>query len=653
MSSERTQNVSSATYSSPPSVRIRSSQNARSVPSSALTQQRQSQAATDDDSMPSLSARSVDSDYEDDATNTLEQTLLEPLLEHVGSLPAGGRVVVEVASSPPLVSPGAVQDVPLPPLPRPGARGGGESDAESLPSLQTVSDSSDDGWTDEEGEEDEESDEDEEEEEGGDEEDEPENDSAFNSLPHLGPASLPRGAVRLMHTLTRAVAEAGEGWVGMDFGGVDQNGDTYILGGPGSDSVRRMFSSQTEDSRNFGTDIMFSTMRQVLDALGSPAVPEHDPKRAQTILKALEIVPEDLVRRYEKLRAGQEGEESEGCAVCRESFLDPTAYETTVAVQFTELPYPGSDDSSSIETPSILAFPCPGMHLFHSHCISPWLGRKTTCPTCRFDVDPDSLTLTFLRDIRQRSNHPLADKQWSPPPRRSFKRWLEREERKLGGESVSDFESDVVEECANDFTDDESDDLPPLDADQFATGNSASIPAMFQSNLPGAEPPRDVASFYNIDPITRESMLAALLPIMDMTIDPTGSFTPPGGDEESEDEWEDDEDDDALPPLISSGHGPVASSTQFQGSAPHSGDGAVTELPPLINTTIYASSGPAQPGPPSWPPYENDDENDELPILVPVRPRATPSRPAVVTDEDDLPDLVDEPPSQVSMEDID
>lgn len=42
--------------------------------------------------------------------------------------------------------------------------------------------------------------------------------------------------------------------------------------------------------------------------------------------------------------------------------------------------------------PKIVTMPCA--HIFHSACLLPWFTRPghTTCPSCRFDLDPDSLT---------------------------------------------------------------------------------------------------------------------------------------------------------------------------------------------------------------------------------------------------------------------
>ncbi|GJE85950.1 RING-type domain-containing protein [Phanerochaete sordida] len=699
---------------------IRSTQTREAVPSSSAAPP---EAAADDNSMPALSAGLDDSDDEDDATAALQRDLSEPTptFESIPVVirPTGGRSRTTTTNGqslsgsvptspsdvqspiPPVhheapqpehstlsssssseVAPdgsqgdftgapsGAAPDVPLPSTVRDrrvrdDGEGGYESEG-SLPSLQTVSDSSDDGWTDEESNEDE-SDEEDEEDEGRGGEDGPDEDSAFNSLPRLGP-NLPPGAARLMQTLTRAVAEAREGWVGMDLeNGGDEDGDHFdpisILAGPGADPLSRIIAPP--GAANHRSGFILNTMRQVIDALGSPAIPETDPKRAELITKSLEVISEDLVRRYEKLRAGQEGEESEGCAVCRESFLDPTTEEAAVIVQFAELPYPAGDESSD-SAAKILAFPCPGMHLFHSHCISPWLERKTTCPTCRFDVDPDSLTLTFLREIRQRSNHPLANNKWSVPHQKSFRRWLEREERKLAGDELSDSDSEEVEEYINGSPVDDADDLPPLVADQFAATNATPDPALSSGSAPqpapanpqpSRGPPIDVADFYNIDPVVRENMLAALIPIMDMTMD----IDPDLEDEsESGSEWEDDEDededDDELPPLIPVGRNGPPTPARASAQAALEESDVDDDLPALVDAILAGSVGDTvlhASSTESW--YDHDDDDDELPELVPVHPRGAPAQPSATAaeDDDDLPDLVGETPRRPSMEDID
>lgn len=163
--------------------------------------------------------------------------------------------------------------------------------------------------------------------------------------------------------------------------------------------------------------------------------PDKDPQRAQTIIAALERVPKELIGRYEKLRAGHDEDDFEGCPICRESLLlDPPSMgedDASTLVFFAELPFHESDTL-------ILAFPCPGKHVFHDTCLSPWLARKTTCPSCRFDVDPDSLTLRIESTLPPNTTIPPGYQPppprprpaWQPPKTRPFNEWLEEEEKK-------------------------------------------------------------------------------------------------------------------------------------------------------------------------------------------------------------------------------
>lgn len=158
--------------------------------------------------------------------------------------------------------------------------------------------------------------------------------------------------------------------------------------------------------------------------------PDKDPQRAQTIIAALERVPQELIGRYEKLRAGHGEDDFEGCPICRESLLlDPPLTgedDAPSQVLFAELPF---HDSEAL----ILAFPCPGKHVFHDTCLSPWLARKTTCPSCRFDVDPDSLTLRIESTLPPNTTMPPGYQPppprprpaWQPPKTRPFNEWLE------------------------------------------------------------------------------------------------------------------------------------------------------------------------------------------------------------------------------------
>lgn len=215
---------------------------------------------------------------------------------------------------------------------------------------------------------------------------------------------------------------------------------------------------------------------------------DDDPERAKTIMAKLEIVPKELVKRYEKLRRGvKDGNEDwerdvDGCAICRDAFYEdeseaqelvvgevivdevvassPIASKppmSTTTGSSSHVPSHNQKDlapSPSLDRPSgtsstsshgaspsadtssnaawdvhypssksvgsqttsvddslrILVFPCPGMHLFHAECLAPWLARKTTCPTCRYDVDPKSLTLCLDRFAsRTSAGPPFAD----------------------------------------------------------------------------------------------------------------------------------------------------------------------------------------------------------------------------------------------------
>lgn len=120
-----------------------------------------------------------------------------------------------------------------------------------------------------------------------------------------------------------------------------------------------------------------------------------DMERAKELLDGLEKVGYDLVRRYEKIR----GDGHDICAICRELLTAPIQEEPPGDVdpdalwnlQASEaLPFKSLEVECNIH-----AFPCA--HLFHTDCLSPWLCIKTTCPTCRLDIDPHSLTLRVRR----------------------------------------------------------------------------------------------------------------------------------------------------------------------------------------------------------------------------------------------------------------
>lgn len=172
---------------------------------------------------------------------------------------------------------------------------------------------------------------------------------------------------------------------------------------------------------------------------------DNDIERAERLVAGLEIVSDELVRRYEKLRAG-EGDATEGCAICRDNYL--AHYESNHAdfyMKFSLSNYPDFPTYSEREQnitqfkllpfhPSpyqVLVFPCPGRHLFHVQCLEQWLARKTTCPSCRYDIDPHSLT---LRQTGTTSLYARGMGKWEPPAVSRLEEWLTNEEMyKEGG----------------------------------------------------------------------------------------------------------------------------------------------------------------------------------------------------------------------------
>ncbi|KAG5638743.1 hypothetical protein H0H81_010553 [Sphagnurus paluster] len=156
----------------------------------------------------------------------------------------------------------------------------------------------------------------------------------------------------------------------------------------------------------------FAAFRDFLSLFGMGGAEREveDPERAKRLVDALEEVPVGLVRRLEALGAVAErdGVKDEGglgevgCAICWDKLLDGEGgfgadqehkhdhpdgthadAETTTA-----------DVKDKAEHPKIVSLPCA--HVFHAACLIPWFSRprQTTCPTCRFNIDPENLSAT-------------------------------------------------------------------------------------------------------------------------------------------------------------------------------------------------------------------------------------------------------------------
>ena len=184
---------------------------------------------------------------------------------------------------------------------------------------------------------------------------------------------------------------------------------------------------------------------------GMDALEERDdPERAKRLVDGLEEVPPGLIKRMQRVGGpGSSQGEVPNCAVCLESLLEPEGggyegnaelakaeadqaerdkaasqqgRESPMEVDSSAAAAPSSSSSSGepsstagassstsapeatgeTKYPKIVVLPCS--HAFHATCLLPWFSKpgRTTCPSCRFDIDPDSLTYK-PRPIRMRT----------------------------------------------------------------------------------------------------------------------------------------------------------------------------------------------------------------------------------------------------------
>ncbi|PCH39821.1 hypothetical protein WOLCODRAFT_136508 [Wolfiporia cocos MD-104 SS10] len=144
--------------------------------------------------------------------------------------------------------------------------------------------------------------------------------------------------------------------------------------------------------------------------------PHDDPERAERLIRGLEPVTPSLLQRLEQI-SGDSGDAC--CSICfdkltaegggfemesseSQSDAGPTSEQPDDASRERTPSRDASESSIPKDLPRVVTLPCS--HVYHTACLFPWFTKpgRTTCPSCRFDIDPDSLTYVPPRQRRAR-----------------------------------------------------------------------------------------------------------------------------------------------------------------------------------------------------------------------------------------------------------
>ena len=129
-----------------------------------------------------------------------------------------------------------------------------------------------------------------------------------------------------------------------------------------------------------------------------------DKQRAEILINALPKLHKGVVRRMNSV-----GIETT-CGVCLDSLNCRS--QLPESNENDESDKVGEGSSSNVNKESeddikqqeeIVALPCS--HVFHSNCLRPWFALHTLCPSCRFDLDPNSDTLSKPDESESNNNN--------------------------------------------------------------------------------------------------------------------------------------------------------------------------------------------------------------------------------------------------------